>query len=230
MNFLRNQIRYLLAGFILWLPVGIIVVVGYYLFGTLEGVGEDFLGLFLQDRFVYPGLGIALWIMVFLLTGLALKKTRVGYLLSRIPIVGLLFRIGGETMTLEKLIDLSPCLFLYSPTCLSYGWILSEQEVKLNNDTAHFTLVNVYYPNVPTLVTGQVYTARKETVMKLGNQSREIVDILLYGLRRPVSLRYLPWDDEDNEEFKRRAELFGIALGADSTTDSALGSRQLVQV
>jgi len=230
MNFLRNQIRYLLAGFILWLPVGIIVVVGYYLFGTLEGVGEDFLGLFLHDRFVYPGLGIVLWIMVFLLSGLALKKTRVGYLLSRIPIVGLLFRIGGETMTLEKLRGLSPCLFLYSPTCLSYGWILSKQEVKLNNDTAHFTLVNVYYPNVPTLVTGQVYTARKETVMKLGNQSREIVDILLYGLRRPVSLRYLPWDDEDNEEFKRRAELFGIALGADSTVGSALGSGQLVQV
>jgi uncharacterized membrane protein len=230
MNFLRNQIRYLLAGFILWLPIGIIVIVGYYLFGTLEGVGEDFLGLFLQDRFVYPGLGIALWIMVFLLTGLALKKTRVGYLLSRIPIVGLLFRIGGETMTLEKLIGLSPCLFLYSPTCLSYGWILSEQEVKLNNDTADFTLVNVYYPNVPTLVTGQVYTARKQTVMKLGNQSREIVDILLYGLRRPVSLRYLPWDDEDNEEFKRRAELFGIALGADSTVGSAIGSGQLVWV
>jgi len=230
MNFLRNQIRYLLAGFILWLPVGIIVVVGYYLFGTLEGVGEDFLGLFLHDRFVYPGLGIVLWIMVFLLSGLALKKTRVGYLLSRIPIVGLLFRIGGETMTLEKLRGLSPCLFLYSPTCLSYGWILSEQGVKLNNDTAHFTLVNVYYPNVPTMVTGQVYTARKETVMKLGNQSREIVDILLYGLRRPISLRYLPWDDEDNEEFKRRAELFGIALGADSTVGSALGSGQLVQV
>jgi len=229
MNFLRSQIRYLLAGFILWLPIGIIVIVGYYLFGTLEGVGEDFLGLFLQDRFVYPGLGIALWIMVFLLTGLALKKTRVGYLLSRIPIVGLLFRIGGETMTLEKLIGLSPCLFLYSPTCLSYGWILSEQEVKLNNDTAHFTLVNVYYPNVPTIVTGQVYTARKQTVMKLGNQSREIIDVLLYGLRRPVSLQYLPWDDEDKEDFKRRAELFGIGLGADSTVGSALGSGQLVQ-
>ncbi len=230
MNLLRSQIRYLVAGLILWLPVGIIVVVGRYLLGTLEDVGGDFLGLFLQDRVVYPGLGIMLWIMVFLLTGLVVNKTRVGDLLSRVPVVGLFFRKDGETMTPEKLIGLSPCLFLYSPTCLSYGWILSEQQVKLNNETAHFALVNVYYPNVPTIVTGQVYTARKETVMKLGNQSREIVDVLLYGLRRPASLRYLPWDDEDDEEFKRRAELFGIVLGADSTTSSALGSGQLVQV
>jgi len=36
MNFLRSQIRYLLAGFILWLPIGLIVVVGRYLFGTLD--------------------------------------------------------------------------------------------------------------------------------------------------------------------------------------------------
>ena len=78
MNFLRSQIRYLVAGLILWLPIGIIVIVGRYLFGTLEDVGGDFLGLFVQDRFVYPGLGIMLWIMVFLLTGLVLNKTRFG--------------------------------------------------------------------------------------------------------------------------------------------------------
>ena len=92
----------------------------------------------------------------------------------------------------------------------SYGWILSEQDVSLGDVKAPINLMNVYYPNVPTLVTGQVYSARKETIMKLGNPSREVVDILLYGLRRPDQLHYLPWDDETEAEFRQRAKRFGI--------------------
>ena len=212
MKFIKNQLKYLLAGFVFWLPVGILVFIVRYLLGVLEDSGNNFLEWCFRDRTVYTGLGTLFWIAVFFLTGLVLNKTRIGDFMSRAPIVGLLFRKGSETITLDKLAGLSPCLFLYSPTCLSYGWVLSEQAVVLNNETDRIALVNVYYPNVPTMVTGQVYAARKETVMKLGNQSREIIDVLLYGLRRPETLRYVPWEEESQEEFKRRADLFGLAL------------------
>jgi hypothetical protein len=134
----------------------------------------------------------------------------VGDFFSGVPIVGTFFRRGGEIITVDTLANLTPCLFLYSPTCPSYGWILSEEKVKLNNEKASFGLVNVYYPNVPTILTGQVYSVRKETVIKLGNPSREVVDVLLYGLRRPEDIQYLPWEDETEEEFKERAKRFGL--------------------
>jgi uncharacterized membrane protein len=212
MGFIKNLLKYLLAGFVFWLPVGILVFIIRYLLGVLEGTGEDFLLWFINDGSIYTGLGTLFWIAVFFLTGVVLNRTRIGDFLARTPIVGLFFRKGSETITLDKLAGLSPCLFLYSPTCLSYGWILSEQAAVLNDEADRVALVNVYYPNVPTIVTGQVYAARKETVMKLGNQSREIIDVLLYGLRRPETLQYVPWEDENQEEFKRRAELFGLAL------------------
>jgi len=108
------------------------------------------------------------------------------------------------------LINMTPCLFLLSPTCPSYGMILSEEKVKFKNEKADFRLVNVYYPNVPTIITGQVFSVRRETVIKLGNPSREIIDILLYGLRKPEDIQYLPWEDETGEEFQERARRFGL--------------------
>jgi len=127
-----------------------------------------------------------------------------------VPILGMFIRRGGEIITIDKLINLTPCLFLFSPTCISYGWILSEEKVKLDSESSSFNLINVYYPNVPTILTGQVYSVRKETVMKLGNPSREVIDILLYGLRRPEIIQYLPWEDEAKEEFRERAKRFGL--------------------
>jgi hypothetical protein len=99
-----------------------------------------------------------------------------------------------------------------SPSCLSYGWILSEEKVRLGEEKATFTLVNVYYPNVPTLITGQVFPVRRDTVIRLGNPSKEIIDLLLYAFRSPKDLRYIPWDDESKEDFEKRAESFGLNL------------------
>ena len=107
---------------------------------------------------------------------------------------------------------MAPCLFLYSPTALSYGWILSEEKVKLSNKAALFPIINVYYPNVPTLVTGQVFAARKDTVMKLSNSSAEVIDLLLYAFRSPAALEYIPWEDETPESFEERAKYFGLKL------------------
>jgi hypothetical protein len=73
-------------------------------------------------------------------------------------------------------------------------------------------LINVYYPNVPTLITGQVFPIRKSTVIKLGNPSKEIIDLLLYAFRSPKDLIYLPWEDESTEEFEKRAQSYGLKL------------------
>jgi len=210
MRFVRRLMGYLVSGFIFWLPVAIVIFVVRYILTGLDSMGRELLGQFLPERFTFTGFGVILAIAAMILTGLALKETSVGNPLSRIPILGVFFRRGGETMTLEKLTSLSPCLFLLSPTCPAYGMILSEQAVSLETERARFALVTVYYPNVPTLVTGQVYSVRKETVIRLGNPSREIIDILLYGLRRPDSIQYLPWEDESEEQFKQRAKSFGL--------------------
>ena len=113
-------------------------------------------------------------------------------------------------MSLERLAHLTPCLFLYSPTCISYGWILSEEKLSSGLKDEAFTFINVYYPNVPTLVTGQVFAARKNTVMKLANSSAEVIYVLLYAFRSPVSLKFIPWEDESPQDFESRVERFGL--------------------
>jgi hypothetical protein len=102
------------------------------------------------------------------------------------------------------------CLFLYSPTCISFGWILAEEKVQLGEEIADFPLICVYFPSVPALVTGSVHTIRKSGVMKLGNSSTEVINLLLYAFKSPAALKYLPWEDESQEEFKERAKIFGL--------------------
>ena len=52
-------------------------------------------------------------------------------------------------MTINRRSHMQPCLFLYPPTYLSYGWILSEERVKLSHEKALFPVINVYYPTYP---------------------------------------------------------------------------------
>jgi len=213
-RFVKNQLTFLLFGFVFWLPVAVLIYIIVFLFTNVEDIGRKFLNLFIPEQFVYAGFGIVLGILIVYLSGIVLKLTKVGRVFSKIPVLGLFFG-AGEIMTIDRLIHLSPCLFLYSPTCLSYGWILSEEKVKLSKEKATFTLVNVYYPNVPTLVTGQVFPVRKGTVIKLGNSSKEIIDLLLYAFRSPPDLKYLPWEDESQEDFEKRANSFGLYLNTD---------------
>jgi hypothetical protein len=210
----KNQLTFLLFGFVFWLPIAVLVYIIVFLFTNVEDVGRKFLLLFIPEQFIYAGFGIVLGILIVYLTGVVLKVTKVRRVFSKIPVLGLFFG-AGEIMTIDRLLHLSPCLFLYSPTCLSYGWILSEEKVKLSKEKANFTLVNVYYPNVPTLVTGQVFPVRKDTVIKLGNSSREIIDLLLYAFRSPTGLKYLPWEDETQVDFEKRAKSYGLNLNTE---------------
>lgn len=212
-TFIKDRLGDILSGFVFWLPIGIIILVGSYIYSNLEDLGGSFLLFLLPEKLINPGFGIILWIIVFLLTGIILKNTPAGNILSRLPVLGIFFRgKGGTVITFKRLLNLTPCLFLLSPTCPSYGWIISEEEIKLNGEKTRFPLINVYYPNVPTIITGQIFPVRKETVIKLGNPSKEIIDLLLYSLRSPENILYLPWEEENEEEFKKRAEYFGLKI------------------
>jgi uncharacterized membrane protein len=206
---LKNQATFFLYGLVFWLPLAIVLYILFFLFNDAEHVGRMILLAFLPDNYVYHGLGIVLFILIIYLSGFLMKTSAGGNILSRIPLVGLFFG-KGEVITLNRLLHMQPCLFLLSSTCISFGWILSDQKVDLAGEGADFSVVIVYYPNVPTLVTGSVFVIRKETIIKLGNSSREVIDLLLYGFRSPPSLRYLAWDGESPEDFKQRAKSFGL--------------------
>ena len=208
-RFFTRLMTFLLYGFVFWLPLLLVIYIGFLLFGNTEKIGRAILGVVVADTYLYAGFGTILCLLIVCISGVALKLTRVGKLLSKIPFIGLFFG-QGEIMTLGRLSHMQPCLFLYASTCISYGWILSEEKVKLSEDNAIFPIINVYFPNVPALVTGQVFAARKDNVMKLANSSKEVIDLLLYAFRSPAALKYIPWEDESREGLEERSKLFGL--------------------
>jgi len=201
----------MLYGIVFWLPVALVIYITVLFINNAEKIGRMILGVAVPDKYLYFGLGIILCVLIVYFSGMILKLTKLGKVLSKVPLIGLFFG-QGEIMTIGKLAHMQPCLFLYSPTCLSYGWILSEEKVKLSHKKALFPIINVYYPNVPTLVTGQVYAARKDIVMKLANSSAEVINLLLYAFRSPAALEYIPWEDESEDNFKERSKYFGLKL------------------
>jgi len=210
----KRQFTFILYGFVFWLPVTLVIYIAVLLFSNAEKIGRMILGVAVADKYLYSGFGIILCILIVYFSGMLLKLTRLGKVLSKIPFIGLFFG-QGEIMTIGRLGHMQPCLFLYSSTCIAYGWILSEEKVKLSEEKAIFTLINVYYPNVPTLITGQVFPVRKDTVIKLGNSSKEVIDLLLYAFRSPMDLKCIPWEDESQEDFEKRAQSFGLDLNTE---------------
>jgi uncharacterized membrane protein len=210
-EFIKKQSTFIIYGLVFWLPVALVAYIAVLLLGNVEKVGRMILGIIVPDKYLYAGFGIILFILIVYISGILLKTTSLGKVLSRIPVIGIFFG-QGEIITISKLSHMQPCLFLYSPTSIAYGWILSEEKVKLSGDDAVFPLINVYFANVPTLVTGQVLAARKETVMKLDNSSSEVINLMLYAFRSPAAIKYIPWEDESPEEFKERAKFFGMKL------------------
>jgi hypothetical protein len=210
-KFIRSQFSFLLYGLAFWLPIAILFYVLFFLYDKVEEIGKKILLTFLPEQYFYTGFGVLLFLIIVYISGVILKTSWIRKRLAKLPILGLLFG-GGEVITVERLSNLTPCLFMMSPTCLSYGWLITEENVMLDKDNAPFTLLNVYYPNVPTLITGQVFPVRKDTVIKLGNPSKDIIDLLLYSFRSPNALIYLPWDGESQEDFQKRVTSIGIHI------------------
>ena len=157
-DFIKERLGDILSGFVFWLPISIVILVGSFLFTNLEDFGRNLLVLFIPEGSIHSGFGTILGIIVFMLTGIILKNTGIADWLSSVPFLGIFFRKkGSKITTLKRLLNLTPCLFLFSPTCPSYGWILSEEEIGLPGENASFTMLNIYYPNVPSIVTGQIF-------------------------------------------------------------------------
>jgi uncharacterized membrane protein len=205
----KRHSTFIIYGFVFWLPLILVIYIAILIFTNAEKVGRTILGVAVPDQYLYFGLGFILCILIVYFSGMLLKLTRLGKVLSKIPLIGLFFG-QGEIMTIGRLSHMQACLFLYSSTNMSYGWILSEEKVKLCEDDALFPIINVYFPNTPTLVTGQVFAARKDSVMKLANSSSEIINLMLYAFRSPAAIEYIPWEDESREEFEARSKLFGL--------------------
>ena len=211
LKFFKSQSTFLLYGVVFWLPVILVIYITILLFSNADSIGKTILGVVVPDKYLFFGIGAILCIIIVYLSGMVLKLTKLGKVLSKVPMIGLFFG-QGEIMTINRLAHMCPCLFLYSPTTISYGWILAEEKVKLSHKDATFPIISVYFPNVPTLITGQVFAARKDTVMKLANSSTEVIDLLLYSFRSPNALEYVPWEDESIENFEERSKYFGLKL------------------
>ncbi len=209
-KFFKDQFTFLLFGFVFWLPIAVLIVILVFLLNNVEDFGRGILQFFIPEKYLHYGFGIAFGVLIVYISGVILRLTTVRAALSKIPVIGVLLG-SGEMMTIDHLMHLSPCVFLLSPTCLAYGWILSEENVKLNEEPS-IILINIYYPAVPALVTGEVLPVRKEKTIKLGNSSKEIIDILLYSFRSPKDLIYLPWEGESADDFEERARSFGLDL------------------
>jgi uncharacterized membrane protein len=206
---IKKQFTFLLYGFVFWLPLILVIYIGILLFGNAEKVGRMILGVEVPEKYLYTGLGFVLCIFIVYFSGMLLKLTNVGRILHKIPVIGIFFG-QGEIMTIGRLSSMQACLFLYSSTCISFGWILAEEKVQISGENASFPLLCVYFPNIPTLVTGSVFAVRKDAVMKLDNTSTEVINLLLYAFRSPAALKYHPWEDESDEEFKKRSKIFGL--------------------
>lgn len=215
-KFLKNQFTFLMFGFVFWLPIAVLIIILVFILNNVENIGSSFLQMFIPAEYLHYGFGIVLAILIVYGSGVILRQKRVRSVLVKLPVVGILFG-SGEMMTVEHLMNLAPCVFLLSPTCLAYGWILSEERVRLQEESTSITLVNIYYPTVPALITGEVLPVRKEKTIRLGNSSKEILDILLYSFRNPKDINYLPWEGESTDDFMKRAKSFGMDINSSKT-------------
>ena len=110
-EFIKKQSTFLLYGFVFWLPVILVIYVVILLFGNGEKVGKMILGMAVPDKYLFVGFGFIFCILIIYLSGMLLKLTKVGKVLSKIPVIGLFFG-QGEIMTIGRLTHMQACLFL----------------------------------------------------------------------------------------------------------------------
>jgi len=173
--------RYLIAGLLLWLPLGVTVLVVRLLVGTMDQTL-----LLLPERyrpdallgFHIPGLGLVLAVLVVLVTGILVAnlfgRRLVGLwerLLSRIPLVRsvysavkqlaeTMFSGGGQSFRKVLLIEY-PRKGLWT-LAFQTGTGVGEAQQKTGRD-----VVNVYVPTTPNPTSGFFLMVPREDVVEL---------------------------------------------------------------
>jgi len=112
---LKAQMTFLLFGFVFWLPVAVVLYLAILVISDGDKIGNMILGVGLPARYLHFGLGFIFCILIIYFSGMLLKLTSVGKILSKVPIIGLFFG-QGEIMTIARLAHMQACLFLFSPT------------------------------------------------------------------------------------------------------------------
>ena len=85
----KKQFTFILYGFVFWLPVILVIYIAALFFSNAEKIGKMLLGVVVPDKFLYAGLGFVLCILIVYFSGILLKLTKVGRVLSRIPFIGI---------------------------------------------------------------------------------------------------------------------------------------------
>ena len=206
-------------GFIIALPIGIFLWIIYGVLNAVNKLGDKILSPFLPGRHFVWGMGFLVILLLVLIIGIlevysegkkrsfwqTIKEKSVG----KIPLFGPFFAKRGKNMiSFEDLKKMTPCKFWLSDTTPHYGFIIREQKVR-GADTE----IDVYRPNVPTIIPGDLFPLKKRFVIKLGNPSGEILDKLasggFIGSEEEIPL---PWEDENEEEFRERINLTPLEI------------------
>ena len=202
-KFIGTQLGFLFEGIISLLPLLIAVIVIGWFGIKAENLGKYIFG-FVPEKYLFRGLGIILVFLVLYLVGLFSKKTKIKErIFSKIPVIGIFFKVSGTAISLKEFSRLEPCIFLFPPACPSSGWIMKDQKAVWGE------WIHIYLPSIPAMITGQIFIVRKECVIKLGNPSDSILKALLYNIEVPEKLIFLPWDGESKIDLDERKLYFG---------------------
>jgi uncharacterized membrane protein len=198
-------------GVVLWIILGVV--------NAVNTLGDKLITPFFPGRQVTWGIGFLIILFFILVVGRlelyyegkeksiwqTFKEKSVG----KIPFIGPLFATRNrKVISLQDFKELTPCKFWLSDTTPHYGFIVSEQKVK-GADTE----IDVYRPNVPTIIPGDLFPLKKRFVIKLGNPSSEILEKLTScGFIRAEEEIPVPWEDETPEEFHERINLTPLEI------------------
>jgi len=206
-------------GFIFALPIAVIGFLIYSVLDAVNKLGDQILNPFVPEGRIIWGMGLLVILFLIYILGRIelyseikdrkLWRNVKRNTIARVPLLGPFFMSSSKNViSLEELSRMTPCKFWLSETTPHYGFIIREQKVR-----GAETEIDIYRPNVPNLVPGDLFPLKKRVVIKLGNPSREIINKLasggLIGSEEEIPV---PWEDETEEHFRERINLTPLEI------------------
>jgi uncharacterized membrane protein len=211
-----SKIRFgkaMLRGLIIAIPVVVIAYVLDIVIRPLDFIGRAILRLVIPSEYVIVGTGLIVMLVVLFIIGRIdvyyeeRKNSLWRRTIRHIPVFGSMLSSGGA-LSLEQLGKMTPCKFWLSDTTPHYGFIVREQKVRGTEAE-----IDVYRPNVPSIIPGDLMPLKRRLVIKLANPAGEVLQKLASGgFFSPEEEIPVPWDDESDEEFQERIRLTPLEI------------------
>ena len=83
-KFFKSRFTFMQYGIVFWLPVALVIYITVLLINNAEKIGRMILGVAVPDKYLYFGLGIILCVLIVYFSGMILKLTKLGKVLSRV--------------------------------------------------------------------------------------------------------------------------------------------------